>query len=149
MKKFIGSAAALAALALVAACSGGATKENPRTAKFKEIAKASKLVEDELKKDAPSAEVLASNAAALDALAKDLPNWFPGTTGPEADITTEARPEIWQNPEGFKEIAGKFAASTEALRTASEAGDVTQVQAAFGEVRPNCKGCHDQFRAKK
>lgn len=161
MKRLLGTIAVTASLALLSACSGGgeetnssgngsaAATENSRSAKFKEIAKNNKIIGDELKKDAPSVTAIASNVEALDALAKDLPNWFPGTEGPEADIKTEAKAEIWQQPAEFKAAADKFASATGALQAAVASGDVTEVQKAAGEVGPTCKGCHDQFRAKK
>lgn len=147
--------AVTAAIALLAACSGGgdanssAAAENPRTAKFKEIARNNKVIGDELKKAAPSITAIASNAQALDDLAKDLPNWFPGTEGPEPGITSEAKPEVWQKPAEFKAAAAKLATATGALQAAVASGDVTEVQKAAAGVGPTCKGCHDEFRAKK
>ncbi|MCX8475946.1 MAG: cytochrome c [Sphingomonas sp.] len=148
MVRALGSIVAVAALTLVAACSGGSA-ENPREAKFKAIAKANKAIGEELKKDAPSVELVAANAKTLDGLARELPGWFPGATGPEPGIETEAKPDIWQKPTEFKAAAAKFAAATGVLQAAAATGDVAQVKAAAAGVGPACKGCHDSFRLKK
>jgi cytochrome c556 len=144
------SVAAILALGMVSACSGAAPgKENPRTAKFKEIGKANKAIGEELKKDAPSMQVVAANADTLDAHARELPSWFPGTTGPEPGIKSEALPAIWERPAEFKTRAATFAAATAELKAAAATGDVAKARAAADAVRPTCKGCHDTFRLKK
>jgi cytochrome c556 len=150
MGRVLVSVATVLALGIVTACSGGApTAENPRTAKFKAIGKANKAIGEELKKDPPSMQVVAANADTLDAHAKALPSWFPGTTGPEPHIKTEALAAIWERPAEFKAKAATFAAATARLKAAAATGDVAQARAAADGVRPTCKGCHDSFRLKK
>jgi cytochrome c556 len=143
--------ATIAALGLVSACSGGspATAENPRTAKFKAIAKANKAIGEELKKAAPSMPAIMANAETLDVHARELPGWFPGTTGPEPGIETEARAAIWERPTEFKAAAHKFATATAALKSAAATGDLAQVRSAAAGIGPSCKSCHDSFRQKK
>ena len=148
-KRGLGSFAAVAALAVLAACSSGASVENPREAKFKAIAKANKAIGEELKKDAPSVEAIAANAGTLDGLAKELPHWFPGTTGPTPGMETEAKPEIWQKTAEFKAAGEKFASATAALRGAAATGDLARIKAASDAIGPTCKGCHNSFREKK
>jgi cytochrome c556 len=151
MKRTVCGIAGLVALGMIAACSGGgseASVENPRTAKFKAIAKANKAIGEELKKDGPAIDTIATNARALDDLAKELPGWFPGTSGPEAGMKSEAKSEIWQKPAEFKAAADKFAAATALLQAAAASGDIAQVKAASAGVGPTCKGCHETFRAK-
>ncbi len=138
---------AATALFAIAACSQQA--ENPRTAKFKAIAKANKAISEAMKADAPALETVTAEAKTLDDLARDLPNWFPGTSGPESGIETEAKAEIWQKRAEFDAKAQKFIAATTALRTAAEAGDLAATKAAAEAVGPTCKGCHNDFRAKK
>ncbi len=138
---------AATALFAIAACSQQA--ENPRSVQFKAIAKANKAIGEALKADAPDLAKVATEAKTLDDLARALPGWFPGTSGPEAGIETEAKAEIWQKRSEFDAKAQKFIAATGALRTAAEAGDLTATKAAAEAVGPTCKGCHTDFRAKK
>ena len=135
----------ISVLALAAGCSGAPL--SPRHDKFEAIAKASKTIGDELKKDAPDLAVIKTNAQAIDDSAKALPGWFPGTTGPEPGIKTDAKPEIWQKPAEFKAAADKFAAAAAELRAAADAGEVAAIKTAAGALGPTCKGCHEQFRA--
>jgi cytochrome c556 len=123
--------------------------ENPREANFKAIAKANKAIGDELKKPSPALDVIASNAKDLDELAQALPSWFPGATGPEPGIETEALPAIWEKPAEFQETAEKFATATAALQAAVGTGSIEAVKAAAGAAAANCKACHTNFRQKK
>jgi cytochrome c556 len=145
MSRAFGSVVAMAVLALAAGCSS--EPRSPRHDKFEAIAKASKTVGDELKKDAPDLAVIKTNAQSVDASAKALPSWFPGSTGPEPGVKTDAKPEIWQKPAEFKAAADKFAAAAAALRAAADAGDVAAIRTAAAGLGPTCKGCHEQFRA--
>lgn len=135
----------VAIAALAAGCS--TETESPRHAKFEAIAKANKAIGDELKKDAPDLAAIKANAQTIDDSAKALPSWFPGTTGPEPGIKTDAKAEIWQKPAEFKAAAGKFADAAGALRAAADAGDLASVRTAAAALGPTCKGCHQQFRA--
>lgn len=141
----IKSMAALAVLSLVAACS--TQPQSPRHDKFEAIGKASKAVGEELKKDSPDLAAIKSNAQTLDTSAKALPSWFPGTTGPEPGVKTDAKAEIWQKPAEFKAASDKFAAAAAALRAAADAGDLGAIKTAAAGLGPTCKGCHEKFRA--
>jgi cytochrome c556 len=147
MTRAMTSVAMMAVLAAVTACSG--KPQSPRHDKFEAIGKATKALGAELKKDAPDLAVIKTNAESIDSSAKALPSWFPGTTGPEPDVKTEAKAEIWQKPAEFKAAAGKFAAAAAALKSAADAGDIAAVKTAAAALGPTCKGCHDSFRAKE
>ena len=155
MASRFGAVLAVIALSLLGGCSNEASPdaksqiENPRTAKFKAISKANKAIGQELKKDAPSMEVIAANTKTLDGLAQQLPTWFTGTTGPETNMETEALPTIWQKPAEFKAAADKFSTATAALNAAAINGDLAQVKAAAAVAAPTCKNCHQTFRQKK
>ncbi len=82
------------------------------------------------------------------AFADSIPSLFPKGTGPgDAGVTkTRALAAIWTKSGDFK------AASTtlsNALKAAEAAvGDPAKLDAAFGEVKKTCKGCHIQFRGE-
>lgn len=61
---------------------------------------------------------------------------------------TKARPEIWTQPDKFRQ-AGKnaFTAAT-ALAEATQLGEPKEVIAAYKKLGDSCKACHDDFRKK-
>lgn len=83
------------------------------------------------------------------AFAKSITDKFPKGTGPgDAGVTkTRALPEIWTQPAEFKAASE---ALVTALQAASDAaGDKGKFDAAFGDVKKSCGGCHDKFRGKE
>ncbi|MYN14737.1 cytochrome c [Pusillimonas sp. TS35] len=94
------------------------------------------------KKEAPyDKEAIRANVAILNTLAT-LPwaGFGPGTEG------GDAKPEIWKDPEGFKQAEDKFHAGMKKLTAAADAGDFDAFRVAFGEVGKSCKSCHDSYR---
>jgi cytochrome c556 len=138
---------ALFAVALV----GAATPASVITARqdnYKQIGKANKAINDELRKPAPSIPVIQANAAVLATLAPRIPSWFPRGTGPEAGVKTAALPAIWQRIPEFQTDARNFAVAANNFRAAAASGDVNRVRAAFPAVGAACRSCHETFRAK-
>jgi len=119
-----------------------------RQQNYKQIGKAFKAVNDELKKDSPSVDTLRGNARTLDQLARRVPGWFPKGTGPEAGVKTAALPVIWQKPAEFRAAAARLAAAARALDAAAAKGDVAQVRTATGALGGACKNCHQSFKAQ-
>jgi cytochrome c556 len=119
-----------------------------RQTNYKNIGKANKAINDELRKSAPSMAVIQQNAAVIDTLAPKVPRWFPKGTGPEAGIKTAALPAIWQRNAEFLTAAGNFASAAHNLRAAAGSGDVNGVRAATAALGQACRGCHEPFRAK-
>ena len=120
-----------------------------REKNFKQIAKANKTIQDELKKPAPDVAAIRSSTATLAGLAKQIPNWFPAGSGPQEGVKTEALPAIWEQGPKFSAAAARLAQTTAALDAAAAGGDLAAIRAAAPEVGASCKGCHDNFRKKK
>lgn len=140
---------ALAPLAPLAAQGSPKATIEARQANFKAIAKANKGVQDALKSPRPSVEALRANAAELQNASERIATLFPAGTGPEAGVTTEALPAIWQKPAAFTEAVNKHVAAVRALNAAAKGGDVAAIRTAADAIGPTCKGCHDQFRLPK
>ncbi|HMT45075.1 MAG TPA: cytochrome c [Chakrabartia sp.] len=119
-----------------------------RQARYKDIAKASKAIQDELKKDAPNMAAIRANANSIATLAPKVVRWYPKGTGPEAGVKTEASPAIWSNWPGFKTKAVDFTKAAAGLKAAAAKGDAAQIKAAAGAMGGTCKGCHQDFRVK-
>ena len=85
----------------------------------------------------------AQGLAAASQTAKDI---FPEDS---AVGETEAKQEIWDNPEQFQEAVNKFETAAANFQQAVEGGDQAQIGPALKELGGSCKNCHDDFRQKK
>jgi cytochrome c556 len=78
--------------------------------------------------------------------------FVPGTDKPVAGAKiasfTDAKPEIWAQPDKFKAAAAHATHQIQALAQAAKGGDEKAMRAAAGEGGKSCKACHDEFRAK-
>lgn len=93
-------------------------------------------------------EVATRSAALLDATGKMIPEVISPGTGPESGVKTRARPEIWTDPEKFKQALAGFQAEIPKLNEAAQAGTVDALRGAFSSVLKGCDGCHESFRSK-
>jgi cytochrome c556 len=89
-------------------------------------------------------EIVARNASYLEVLTKMAWDGFDARTKDEKN--TKAKPEIYSQPEKFKEAADRLQAETAKLAAAAKAGDQNAVRTAFGNVAKACNSCHDDFR---
>ena len=158
-------AATVAALAGVAACNQAETPAagdmsaqaeddgsvagtiRARQANYKDMARASKAIGDQLKARNPSMVEIQTSARTLADHAPRILTWFPAAgSGPESGIRTRAKAEIWTNQEGFGEAAARFIATAEEFSIIAGTGDVAAIRAAQADLGPACRNCHDQFR---
>jgi len=61
---------------------------------------------------------------------------------------TDAKPEIWSQPDKFKTAANNLGEEIGKLAKAARSGDEKAMKAAAGDVGKACKACHDDFRMK-
>ncbi len=148
----IKKAAAIAVLAFVgpmfALAAAPADTIKARQDGLKEMGKAFKSIRDELQGDKDAAKIKEA-AATIAKSAEAMKNWFPAGTGPEANVKTAAKPEIWADAATFTaaqeklvEEAGKFAAL-------ANTGDIAAIGGGVRNLGGACKGCHDKFRVKE
>jgi len=97
------------------------------------------------------AELAAMSAANLEAAANfgQSAMWPAGSDSETAgNAPTRALPVIWETFPAITEKADALKKATKVL--ASEAGNgLSALQGAMGDVGASCKGCHDDYRAKK
>jgi cytochrome c556 len=140
------------ALAVVAAASAAAADVagviQARHTHFKEIGKAAKAMSEQLKAAAPAVPVIQSAVQQIDALAPQVPSWFPAGSGPAVGIKTEAKAEIWTKPDEFKRDAAAFADAAHKLDLIAAGGDVTAIRAQAQVMGQTCKTCHEAFRQR-
>jgi cytochrome c556 len=120
-----------------------------RVAHYKEIGKANKAIRDELDQSAPNLGNVQANARVIEALARQIPTWFPAGTGLQEGVKSEALPIIWQQVPVFKQRAAGLASAAHRLAAAAGTGNVAATKAASDNVGNACKACHDTFRLKK
>lgn len=119
-----------------------------RQSALRDIGAAFKGITDELRKTAPSLPQIRHYARQIDDLARQQTFWFPAGTGPEADIETAAKPEIWQQPAQFKAAQAAFGEQVTKLVSVAAADNVPAIKSQWQALGKTCKGCHDKFREK-
>jgi cytochrome c556 len=107
---------------------------------YEDIGKNMKVLQDNMKLDAPDMAAVTAAATKIKGYADQMATWFPAGTGPESGIKTEAKAEIWTDRATFdaavvklQEESGKLAAVT----------DAAAFKAQFPVTGGTCKGCHD------
>lgn len=142
----------LAPILALAACGGpqtpGAKAAHERHESFEAIGKAFKTIGDQLKKDAPEVAKIRESAAAIDAKAPQVKDWFPTGSGPQDGVKTHALAAVWKESDAFGQSAAKLVDAANALNVAAQAGDLAAVRGAVPPLGAACKGCHDRFREK-
>ncbi len=147
--RWAGGAAALAAIAASStAAADVSTVIQARQSHFKEIGKATKAMAEQLKSPMPSVPVVQASVKQIDALAPQLPSWFPAGSGPAAGVKTQAKAEIWSKPDAFKHDAAAFADAAHKLDVVAAGGDVAAIRTQAKAMGETCKTCHEAFRQR-
>lgn len=143
-------AVAAATLALFAAFPAAAQFAKPTDAvKYRESAfklmathfgRINAMAQGKVPFDAKAAQ---ANAEVLSVLAK-LP-WEAFPAGSNVG-NTEAKPEVWSQPDKFKAGAQQLMDNVAKLDAAAKAGSLDQLKAAAGAVGKSCKSCHEAFK---
>jgi cytochrome c556 len=120
-----------------------------RQSNLRDLGAAFKGMTDELKRSSPTAPLLLQYARQIDDLSKQQHFWFPPGTGPQPDIDTKAKAEIWAKPAQFAEAQKNFEREAAKLLQVSSANDMTAIRTQHRTVAKTCEGCHREFREKE
>jgi cytochrome c556 len=94
----------------------------------------------------PKGEQMRLHARSLEALLRDLDDWFPeGSDFGE----TRAEERIWEQWDKFHAAYEKSEEAAEALVKAVEGGERKTIAKAFKGLADTCKACHKDFRAEE
>ena len=99
-------------------------------------------------------EVFVADALRLESVwAMNVARFFPAGSdkpveGSKIAGFTRAKPDIWSEPDKFKQAQNGLTEAVSKLAAAAKSGDEAAMKAAAGGVGKACKGCHDDFRAK-
>src|SRR5262245_33535783 len=97
--------------------------------------KEAKAIADFLESGTGTTEDVAKNAAAIKQSSAKIPELFPtGTSLDDGVGKTGAKPEIWQDMDGFKAAATKLGELAGAVEEAAAGGDKEKIAAAFGTL---------------
>ncbi len=116
---------------------------------FKALGASFKLINDQLKTDAPDMAQIIPAAERMNALASQIPTWFPAGTGPEDGVKTDALATVWTDPEEFATAQTRLAEATTRLQELAIAGDAAGLREHVKVVGASCGGCHDNFRVEQ
>ncbi|HEX2582323.1 MAG TPA: cytochrome c [Dongiaceae bacterium] len=116
-----------------------------RQDRFDQMKDAAKAISAVTKGSGAPADALAP-AQKIAEIAKMIPDMFPqgsdqGKTG--------ARPEIWQNREGFAMRANNLETAAQSVVAAAQANDLDGVKKSFQAVGEACGACHMDFKKKE
>ena len=90
--------------------------------------------------------VAAANVVAATANSNLWTLFAAGTENEIGNEKTRAKPELFQQPDKVKELAGNLGKEASELAKVAMSGDAAAVKAQFGKTGAACKACHDQFR---
>jgi len=118
-----------------------------RQQKLKELGKAMKTINQQLKSDSPELSLIQQQAKLLANHAAELPQWFPLGTGQDAGLDTDALNTIWSQPDDFTARAKDFKQASIALSQKADKAELATLMQNLKEVKDSCSGCHKTFRA--
>ncbi|MGN6183977.1 MAG: c-type cytochrome [Thermoanaerobaculia bacterium] len=99
-------------------------------------------------KGAPFKSDLASHAAAVKELARQMPSMFTAGTSPDK-VATDALPEVWTKPAQFKAAAQKLETEAGKMQQLAKTNDMKAIATQLDAMKKACGACHDTFRAKE
>lgn len=143
--KILAAAVAVGAIGLSVAVA----QQNPiaaRQALMKENSAQGKIAAAMIKGERPFDLAAAQKIfAAFEKAGTELPNLVPPDFKTGGD--TRASAKIWEDMNGFKAVAAKFASEAKAAKAAVK--DLDSFKAQFSTVTKSCGGCHETYRTNK
>jgi cytochrome c556 len=91
------------------------------------------------------AKQFAMHADRIATLAPQAPEGF--AKGSDKGAETDAKPEIWANPEDFQTKLNGLADESKALSEVAHGGDEAKMKEQFKKLAGACKACHDKYKA--
>jgi cytochrome c556 len=117
-----------------------------RHERYEEMGDSLKAINRELKGTAPDVPRIQREAATLATLAGQIPQWFPAGSGPDVNLKSRAKAEIWTDSEGFRRSHEAYLNQAEGFNRIAQSGNVEAMRAAAGELGKSCGDCHKGYR---
>jgi len=112
---------------------------------FETILRLSRGLFDELRAWSPDKRMIQDDASRLAEVTQQIPSWFPAGSGQESGLRTNARPEIWRNPDDFRRKAEALAAAAAKIDQAAKAGNFDAIKANRSALVESCQDCHASY----
>ncbi len=121
-----------------------------RKQNFSEIGTIAKNVNDALKagRTLQGDPTIASSVQQLVTYSRDQKFWFKEGTGPESGADTDAKAEIWTNPQDFAQKSEALVEAAAQLSTVYAGGDDAAFTTQWKAVGATCEACHDKYRVE-
>jgi cytochrome c556 len=139
-------------LTIAAGVDSGAAQDKPvkqvlheRHENFHVMEEAYEDILKEIRKRSPKWDQIEADAARIRTLARDMAQWFPPGSGPEAG-KTKAKAEIWSQPADFQALQERFAAEVHKIGEAAARADQAEMAMHMDAMGKACGACHDKFR---
>ena len=116
---------------------------------MEKIGKATKTTKQALVSSSPDLAAIKTSTATIAELSAKSSGWFPPGTGQDVLHKTRALPAIWAKPDDFAAKDRDFQQAAQALKSATESGDLNAVKGKFADLGKTCKACHDTYRAEE
>lgn len=119
-----------------------------RQGHYKELGKAFKAINDQLKSSTPDIAVIKANAPTVTKIGKQQhhENWFPAGTQSGQGLQTSASAAIWKNQSDFNAKRADFAKASASFAGIAAKGDLEAIKASVGAIGKTCKACHETYR---
>ena len=105
-----------------------------------------KIINDQLKTDAPDKAAISAAIKRIADNGKDVGSRFPAGTGAEAGIKTRAKPEIWAQAADFKTASDTLASASAKYLQVVSTGNMDSIKAEAKSLGDACGGCHKKYR---
>lgn len=92
------------------------------------------------------AAAVARHAQYVELMSQAAPEGFTKGSGPDAVKNTEAKANIWTQPDQFKTAMTHFQEESAALTEVAKGGDEKAIKAQFAKTAETCKACHKEFK---
>ena len=92
------------------------------------------------------AAAVARHAQYVELMSQAAPEGFTKGSGPDAVKNTEAKANIWTQPDQFKTAMTHFQEESAALTEVAQGGDEKAIKAQFAKTAETCKACHKEFK---
>jgi cytochrome c556 len=120
-----------------------------RHERYEEMGDSMKAINRELKGSAPDVPRIQREAATLASFGGADGGWFPTGSGPDVHAKSEAKAEIWSDPQGFAQAHQGYLQQAQSFKRVADDGDIEQIRAAAQTLGKACGQCHDKYRAKE
>jgi len=91
------------------------------------------------------AKEFATRAERIASLAPQIAEGF--AKGSDKGAETDAKSDIWANPEDFQSKIADFTSESKALSEVARGGDEAKMKEQFKKLGGTCKGCHEKYKA--